>query len=154
MKQIVGNFECNKISEKVTNEIIKVLREENGQKAVSYAEVLKVNDPVVVIVPKNGEQKSAVTKKLIKDKIDPANNDVSGIRSGANGCVVVEWKTKAATEQFKEEKRSCKAWKWICYKITRTKKTKIKNSEYACTIVWGSYSCEHKKTEHKKWMLI
>lgn len=125
LKEIVDICKTNKLSEEVADEIKKVIRAENVGKTNSYADVLKVNDPVVVIVPKDVEQKSSVTKKLIKDKIDPADNNVSGIRSGANGSVVVECKSKAATEQFKEQAVS-KLGDQYLIKLPEQRKPKLK----------------------------
>lgn len=103
LKNIEIIFESGKMNENMASEIKKVIREERTEKVPSFAEVLKINDPVVVVLPKDAEQESNVTKQLIKSKIDPVNHSVSGIRSAAKGAVVIECKNKEATKQLQKE---------------------------------------------------
>lgn len=67
----------------------------------SYADQVKSSGPVVLITPFDTNQNSDKTKEIIKDKINPIENQISGIRKAAKGAVVIECKDKKATELLK-----------------------------------------------------
>jgi hypothetical protein len=71
----------------------------------TYAEKLKLkkNEPVVIVRPKNLEQKCIDTKKEIKAKINPTDLPVNGLRNAARGCVVIEVKDKQSTEVVRQK---------------------------------------------------
>lgn len=97
---------------KVTNESlvseIKKLREENIKCNVpveksSFAEVTKCNGPVVLIAPKNSNQKSEKTKEIVKNAINPIVNKVSGIRNVAKGGVIVQCSDSSSSEKLQRD---------------------------------------------------
>lgn len=94
------NMDGGNVTKEITKEIQKAMKD--GKK-VSYAETVKVNEPVVIIVPKDSEQKSNVTKAEIKNKISPTSNKVSGMRNASKGAIVVECTDKKASEKLKNE---------------------------------------------------
>lgn len=81
-------------------EVEKVIEKQN-----SYADKLKIkkHEPVVVIKPKNTQQKSADTKTDIKKHFDPTKIEIAGLKNASNGGILVECKNKQAVEKFKEE---------------------------------------------------
>lgn len=101
LKGIVDkNNMSDSVNKELTKEIKKIIRDD---KKISYSETVKCNEPVVVIVPKNSEQKSEVTKAEIKNTISPTSNKVSGLRNAAKGAIVVECKNKEAVEKLRKE---------------------------------------------------
>lgn len=79
----------------VTGEVVSNFR------GSSYADQVKTGGPVVLITPFDSNQKSDTTKEFVKEKINPVENQVSGIRNAAKGAVVVECKDKTASELLK-----------------------------------------------------
>lgn len=69
----------------------------------SYADTLKTSGPVVVITPKDVLQKSDKTKNDIKNKMDPTNTQINGIRHAAKGAIVIECKDNESREQVKSD---------------------------------------------------
>lgn len=67
----------------------------------SYADKVKGSGPVVLIAPKDSNQNSEKTKEVVKEKINPVENQVNGIRRAAKGAVIVECKDKNSSEQLK-----------------------------------------------------
>lgn len=93
LKSKVNNLETN----------IKDAIEE--KKIDSYAEKLKLkkHEPVIIIKPKNQEQKSSDTKREIKKSIDPTDLEISGLRTLSKGSVVIECKNKETISKIKEK---------------------------------------------------
>lgn len=90
------------------DEILKGMNEkivERGTSVTTYANVAKTKkqDPVLVIKPKNSEQKNMITKNDVKKHIDPVELEVSGIRNISNGGILVECKNEEAVKKLKEE---------------------------------------------------
>lgn len=85
---------------------IKEIIEE--RKEHTYAEKLKLkkHEPVVIIKPKNQEQKSLDTKKEVRKSIDPTNLDISGVRSVSKGGIVIECKNTESVNKLKEKAES------------------------------------------------
>jgi hypothetical protein len=94
----VENIEkhMNASGKKVVDEIVKVVEDNRAENAGSWAEVVgkkkkkKAKDPVVVLVPKDKEQKREATKSTLKKaNIDPADFSVRGIgNAGNNGMII------------------------------------------------------------------
>lgn len=68
----------------------------------TYADKVKSNDPVVVILPKNKEQTSSATKSDIKNKLSPTNLAVKNIRKAAKGAIVIECENTKSQTSIKE----------------------------------------------------
>lgn len=83
---------------KIQSDEINKLREKPKS---TYAEKLKSNGPVVLIKPKDINQKSETTKKEVKDKINPIDNRINSIRTAAKGAIIVECRDVKASEQLK-----------------------------------------------------
>lgn len=83
---------------KIQSEEINKLREKPKS---TYAEQLKSNGPVVLIKPKDINQKSEATKKEVKDKINPVDSHINSIRAASKGAIIVECRDMQASEQLK-----------------------------------------------------
>jgi hypothetical protein len=81
-----------------------VSMQNNRKNNITFADVLKNKneEPVVVIKPKNSEQKSDVTKKLLKEKIDPSKIHVNDLRNVSNGGVVIRCNNSANVVECKK----------------------------------------------------
>jgi hypothetical protein len=77
---------------------------ESGKKE-SYADKVKLkqSDPVIVVTPKDANQKSIDTRSEIKAKIDPKSLPVTGLRTISKGKVVIEIKNKESTQSVVDE---------------------------------------------------
>lgn len=75
-------------------------RNDNKEKN-SYADVVKSNEPVVLVVPK-GDQNNKTTRDAIKEKIDPTKVPIENLRNASKGTVVMEGKTKEDVKRIKE----------------------------------------------------
>lgn len=67
----------------------------------SYADTLKCNEPVVIIVPKQ-KQTSLMTKNAVMQSLDPTQIPISKLRNAANGAVIIEGKAKKSAEVIKK----------------------------------------------------
>jgi hypothetical protein len=94
----VENIEThmNVSGKKVVDEIVKVVEETKSENAGSWAEVVsktkkkKAKDPVVILVPKDKEQKREATKSMLKKaKLDPNDYAVRGISNAGNNGVII-----------------------------------------------------------------
>lgn len=101
---------CNirKINESLKCQLSKIsVTDLNVKTNVTYADKLKeVSGPVVLIMPKDQNQKSDETKKVLKSKINPSENKISGIRKAANGAVVVECKDMVSGKNLETEAKN------------------------------------------------
>lgn len=97
-----------KINECLKCELSKAnITELNVKTNVSYADKVKeISGPVVLIKPKDQNQKSDETKKVIKNKINPSDNKISGIRKAANGAVVIECKDLISGKKLETEAKN------------------------------------------------
>lgn len=97
--QEIRNLNCT------TNEELKNVissQQNNARTSMpSYADQLKSSGSLVLITPKDVNQKSEDTKEIVKKNINPVSNKVSGIRKAAKGAVVIECKDKNASEVLK-----------------------------------------------------
>lgn len=94
------SMNSNSVNKEITKGIQKIIKDD---KKISYAESVKSNEPVVIIVPKNSEQKSEATKAEIKNKISPTAIKISGIQNASKGAIVVECKNKEASAKLMNE---------------------------------------------------
>lgn len=70
-------------------------------KSLTLADIIKSgSNSCVLIKPKNIEQKSDITKTVIKDKICPTEIAVNGIRKVGKGAIIVECTNKEASEKL------------------------------------------------------
>lgn len=75
--------------------------EQNINKSMTLAEIIKTgSSSSVLIKPKKVDQKSDETKTYLKDKINPVDISVNGIRKVARGAIVVECTNKEASEKL------------------------------------------------------
>lgn len=89
---------CDKIQTKVDEkcEIIErgVKSVEEAQKDHSWTEVVKKQpkrkSPVVIIKPKDGDQKRDDTRSSIKKAINPANFVIKGMKNASKGAIVIQ----------------------------------------------------------------
>lgn len=79
----------NRNEKEVITEIQKVTKPV-GRK--SYVDIVKErqNDPALLVVPKNKNQNSEETKRIIKEKVDPVKNPVNSVRKIMNGGIALE----------------------------------------------------------------
>lgn len=63
----------------------------------------KKHEPIIIVKPKDKEQKNTVTKDEIKQNIDPVDFGVTGIRNFKQGAVIVECKNINATKKMEEQ---------------------------------------------------
>lgn len=70
---------------------------------MTYAEKCKLSGPVVVIAPKDYNQQCNKTKDDIKDKMNPVNKQINGIRKAAKGAIIIECNDDETSENFKQE---------------------------------------------------
>lgn len=99
MRKINDSLKCEltKIND---SEVINV-------KNKSYADKLKENcGPVVLITPVDTNQKSDETKKIIKSKVNPSDNQISAMRKAAKGAVVIECKDMISGKKLESEAKS------------------------------------------------
>lgn len=85
------------------SEQIKKIIENDGSTKETYANKIKQKEPPIVIAPKSIGQKSEVTKKAVKDIIDPVQSGISGIRNAAKGAIILECKNKESSSKLKDE---------------------------------------------------
>lgn len=64
----------------------------------SYADQLS---SVVIVKPKDDSQSSSKTKEVLKEKVNPIESQVSGIRKAAKGAVIIECSNKKVSENLK-----------------------------------------------------
>lgn len=69
------------------------------RKKDTYAEQVKSN--VVIVKPKDDNQTSSKTKEILKKKVDPIENQVSGIQKAAKGANIIECTNKQQSENLK-----------------------------------------------------
>jgi flagellar motor switch/type III secretory pathway protein FliN len=76
-----------------------------GEKKETYAEKLKLgkNEPVIVIKPKDSNQKGKDTRMDVQKKIDPSKVPIKELRNVAKGSVVIECRNADATEIVRKE---------------------------------------------------
>lgn len=116
--QILDKLDILQETVNETNDMMKTLVNENieikkelvalkGQKndlnqirASTYADQVKSNGPVVLITPNDSNQNSATTKEIVKDKINPAESKINGIRRAAKGAIIIECKDKKSSEEL------------------------------------------------------
>lgn len=87
LKDIIGTVkESVKNNEKEIGKVINIVSKP------SYVDIIKgrKNDPAILIVPKDKNQNSETTKKVIKEKIDPKTNPINSVRKITNGGVALE----------------------------------------------------------------
>lgn len=68
------------------------------KKKDTYADRVKSN--VVIVKPKDDNQTSSKTKEILKEKVNPLENQVSGIRKAAKGAVIIECTNKLQSESL------------------------------------------------------
>jgi hypothetical protein len=108
MQVSISKIDCSISKQNESHDQIKnsILHANNDvKKKKSFADVLKrnVDGPVVVIKPKNTEQKSDATQKFIKEKIDPTDVPINILRSVSRGSVVVQCHDKDNIEDCKKK---------------------------------------------------
>lgn len=96
-----------KIIDKLSNKTEEIIHQALEEKPSTYAEKLKMgkSEPVVVIKPKNGDQRSSKTKEEIKEKLNPVQLSVKSMRNVTKGGILLECKNNEAVEKVKEEVR-------------------------------------------------
>lgn len=72
------------------NEEILIVNKPTGRK--TYVDIVKErrNDPALLVVPKNKNQNSEETRRIIKEKVDPVKNPVNLARRIMNGGIALE----------------------------------------------------------------
>lgn len=70
-------------------------------KTMSYAEIVKRNEPVVMVVPKQ-KQTSTVTKNAVMQSMDPTKIPLNNLRNAANGIVILEGNSRASVDEIKK----------------------------------------------------
>lgn len=88
------------MTEKIDEFKSKSLESEDEQ---HYKEKFKKHEPIVIIKPKNHEQKNIKTQEDIKNNIDPVDVGVAGIKNFKKGSVIVELKNTEATKKIQKE---------------------------------------------------
>lgn len=110
MQELLNEANANIRKLLIENENIKcdlsVLKEtvnKNECKSVrvsSYADKLK-SGPVVLITPNDASQNSEKTKEVLKEKVNPTENKINGIRRAAKGAIIIECMDKNTSENIK-----------------------------------------------------
>lgn len=95
--------DCDKNVNSDLSKQIKKIIEEDVNKKVSYVDKLKEKESSLIIVPKKLSQKSEVTKKVVKDNINPVDSGATGMRSAAKGAIILECKNKETSATLKDE---------------------------------------------------
>lgn len=78
----------------VVEKIVQVVEENNGEQNASWSNVLrqkkkKTNDPVIVITPKDPQQKRNATKKTLESTIDPSEFTVKNTKNSSNNGIII-----------------------------------------------------------------
>lgn len=84
----------------------------------------KVNEPVVIIVPRE-QQTTEVTKRKLMEAIDPVDVPISNVRNAARGSIILEGKTKKDVEQI-AKCTEAKMGENFDIKITELKRPRMK----------------------------
>lgn len=100
-------MEVQQLRSKSNNEIlasgeIKKILQENIKKPL-YADQVKRNNPVVIVKPKDISQKAEVTKKVVKENINPISSQIHDVRKASKGAIIMECKDNEATEKLRNE---------------------------------------------------
>jgi hypothetical protein len=87
------------------NEKLDKMHVNETSRKETYAEKVKLqkNDPIIIVRPRDVEQRCVKTRNEIKAKIDPASLPVNGLRNAAKGSVIIEVKDKESTEIVKKK---------------------------------------------------
>lgn len=83
----------NNIKDDVMVTSTNVNKECTSSKKPSYADKVKQNDPVVLVVPKQ-DQTAQATQKVVMELMDPTEIPVQNMRNAAKGTIVLEGRSK------------------------------------------------------------
>lgn len=107
MKEILETVKSKDtdLNKKIENLMNKqVIQKQVERKTPSLADIIKTgSNSSVIIKPKNVEQKSDITKNDVKEKINPGEISVNGIRKVGKGAIVIECTNKQASEKLIKE---------------------------------------------------
>lgn len=94
LKDCVGELKAcvNNKNETVTD-ALNMLNKCAPTVRTSYADKVKVNEPVVLVVPKQ-TQSTEVTQKAVRELMDPSEIPVDNMRNAGKGTVVLEGRSK------------------------------------------------------------
>lgn len=122
------NSKDSELNKKIENLMNKqVTQKQIERKTVTLAEIIKTgSNSSVIIKPKNSEQKSDITKNDIKEKINPAEISVNGIRKVGKGAIVIECTDKKASDKLIKELNDNNLSGSYDIKETESKKPKLK----------------------------
>lgn len=70
---------------------------------ISYADIAKKSNHVVIIKPKNQSQDNKTTMATIRQKISSSNRNICNVKNTSNGGIVVECSSKNAIEDLKND---------------------------------------------------
>lgn len=94
LKESVAELKlCVNKNDDVTDSLINVNKQCNPLKKLSYADKLKQNEPVVVVVPRQ-QQTTQLTQKAVMDSMDPTEIPIEKMRNAANGTIILEGRNK------------------------------------------------------------
>lgn len=125
------NTDKSEIIKKIDNlsnkQHTRKLDEPNISKTKTLAEIIKTgSSSSVFIKPKKTDQKSDETKTYLKEKINPAEISVNGIRKVAKGAIVVECTNKQASDKLIKKLHDENLSENYEVKETEVKKPRIK----------------------------
>lgn len=83
----------NKKSDIMNDALTKINKQYTPDDKIKYADCVKQNDPVILVVPKR-DQAAQVTQKEVMELMDPTEIPVENIRNAAKGTVVLEGRNK------------------------------------------------------------
>lgn len=83
----------NNNKDEVTDPLIDVNKQCSSLKKLSYADKVKQNDPVVLVVPKQ-DQTAQVTQKAVMELMDPMEIPIENMRNAAKGTIVLEGRNR------------------------------------------------------------
>lgn len=72
----------------------------NQASGSTYADQVKSNGSVVLITPNDNNQKSERTKEVVKERINPAENNITKMWRGSKGAIIIECKDKKSSEKL------------------------------------------------------
>lgn len=129
MKEILSSVksENNELKTKVDNLTNKSWSQKSDEnKTLTLSDIIKTGSKSCVLIkPKKNDQKSDETKTEIKEKINPADISINGIRKVGRGAIVVECTSKEASEKL-IKKVSDNLSESYDIKETESKKPKLK----------------------------
>ena len=125
---IKENSELRDIIKDLKSEIETIKNDKSNKPTeetqTSYANMLRNNGPVVLITPKDSNQKSDYTKQAFKEQINPIGTNITSIRKAAKGAVVVQCDNLKTREKLLNQVKNKLGDKYE-YNLPKSRKPKL-----------------------------